>query len=172
MPIYTHTECINLIIMKKNHLIKTPAIIWMLSVCFLTNALQAQHLENSSSNLSGNNYKLYAKKYKKQKTTAWILLGGGTVLTVGGAIAQAATATMDLVTIMVGAEPEEFNQTGTYVAYAGLATMATSIPFFIASGKNKNRANIALQEQKITMGHKMSQQSNYQSISLKVRLGK
>jgi hypothetical protein len=158
--------------MKKKHLIKTPAIIWMLSLFFLTTVLQAQHLENSSTNLPDDNYKLYSKKYKKQKTTAWILLGGGTVLTVGGVIAQAATATMDLVTIMVGSEPEEFNQTGTYVAYAGLATMATSIPFFIASGKNKKRANIALQQQKITMGNKMNQQAGYQSISLRIRLGK
>ncbi len=143
-----------------------------MSSSFFTPDIQAQHIEDGYTDLQLKNNQNYSKKHKNQKKTAWILLGSGTVLTVGGVIAQAATVTVDLVTIMTGSEPEEFNQTGSYVALAGIASMATSIPFFIASGKNKKRANIALQEQKITMGNKMNQQASYQSISLRIRLGK
>ncbi|MGL6268359.1 MAG: hypothetical protein ACRC2O_10535 [Chitinophagaceae bacterium] len=113
------------------------------------------------------------KKHKNQKKAAWILISGGTVLTVGGIVGQAATATKDFITILLIQEaPEKINLTGTYVAYVGLASMATSIPFFIASGKNKKRANLALIQEKITMGHKLNQQANYNSIALKIRLGK
>ncbi len=113
----------------------------------------------------------YKKKSKNQKTTAWILLTGGAAVSLGGMIIQAGTETLGILVYMTGTEPE-YNQTGNYVAYAGLSTMATSIPFFIASGKNKKRANIALQQQKITMGHKINQEVAYQSISLKIKLGK
>jgi hypothetical protein len=158
--------------MKKNQIIKTLTFFCVLTYSFLMPTIQAQHLENSTTKPGNKDFRYYSKKQKNQKTTAWILLTGGAVLSVSGMVAQAATATMDLVTIMAGAEPEEFSQTGTYVAFAGLATMATSIPFFIASGKNKKRANISLQQQKITMGNKISQQSNYHSICLSISLGK
>jgi len=157
--------------MKKNQIIKTLTFFCVLTYSFLMPTIQAQHLENSTTKPGNKDFRYYSKKQKNQKTTAWILLTGGAVLSVSGMVAQAATATVDLVTIIIG-EPVEVSQTGTYVAYAGLATMATSIPFFIASGKNKKRANISLQQQKITMGNKISQQSNYHSISLKISLGK
>ena len=157
--------------MKNNYILKNVVIFSMLSSCFFTPGIQAQHIEEGYTDLQVQNNRYYSKKHKNQKKTAWILMGSGTALTVGGVIAQTATATVDLVTMMTGSEPE-FNQTGSYVALAGIASMATSIPFFIASGKNKKRANISLQEQKITMGNKMNQQASYQSISLKIRLGK
>jgi hypothetical protein len=113
----------------------------------------------------------YKQKSKNQKTTAWILLTGGAAVSLGGMIIQAGTETLGILVYMTGTKPE-YNQTGNYVAYAGLATMATSIPFFIASGENKKRANIALQQQKISMGNKTSQQLNYHSISLSISLGK
>lgn len=157
--------------MKNNFSIKAVVIFSVLSSGFFTPGIQAQHIEDGFTDLQVKNYRYYSKKHKNQKKTAWILLGSGSVLTFGGVIAQAATATVDLVTIMTGSEPE-FNQTGSYVALAGIASMATSIPFFIASGNNKKRANIALQQQKITMGNKTNQQGSYQSISLRIRLGK
>jgi hypothetical protein len=157
--------------MKHNNAINTAVIFFVLSSSFFTPDIQAQHIEEGYTDLQLKNNRYYSKKHKNQKKTAWILMGSGTALTVGGVIAQAATATVDLVTMMTGSEPE-FNQTGSYVALAGIATMATSIPFFIASGNNKKRANIALQEQKITMGNKTNQQASYQSISLRIRLGK
>jgi hypothetical protein len=161
--------------MKKNHLIKTPLIMWLISLCLTTHALQAQDLENPSKIQQPDNYQHYVKKHKNQKTTAWILLGSGTAVAVGGLITQTANSVVAVVSLpllLIGEEIQEPTQTGTYIALAGLTTMATSIPFFIASGKNKKRANIAIQEQKITLGNKKNQQASYQSISLSINLGK
>jgi hypothetical protein len=157
--------------MKKNHFIKTLSFFCVLSYSFSMSSIQSQHLENSPTEPANKNFQYYSKKNKNQKTTAWILLAGGATVSLTGLITQAATATIDLVTIMAGSEPE-FSQTGTYITYAGLVTMATSIPFFISSGKNKKRASIALTQEKITMGHKISQQANYNNIALRIRLGK
>jgi len=159
--------------MKNNYLIKTAAIIFVFISCLFSPGIQAQHIENTYSDLQLKDNQYYSKKHKKQKSTAWILMTGGSVLTIGGMVGQAATATKDFLSILIVQEaPEKINLTGTYVAYAGLATMASSIPFFISSGKNKKRANIALTQEKITMGHKINQQTNYNSIALRISLGK
>lgn len=159
--------------MKNKHLIKTATLISLFSLSFFGSSIQAQHIENTYSDLQLKENQYYSKKHKNQKRTAWILMTSGSVLTIGGMVGQAATATKDFLSILIVQEaPEKINLTGTYVAYAGLATMATSIPFFISSGKNKKRANIALTQEKITMGHKINQQTNYNSIALSIRLGK
>jgi hypothetical protein len=153
--------------MKNYHTIKTSAIIFVFVSCLFSPGIQAQHMEKTYSDLQLKENQYYSKKHKKQKRTAWILLTGGTALTIGGIVGEVASFTGFTFT-----QPEKSNETGSYVALAGLASMATSIPFFIASAKNKKRANIALIQEKITMGHKVNQQSNYNSIALSIRLGK
>ena len=59
----------------------------------------------------------YLRKGKIQKTAAWVLLGGGIVMAVIGV--------------------SEFEP---LLATAGVLAAAGSIPFFIASGKNKKKA--------------------------------
>jgi hypothetical protein len=65
----------------------------------------------------------YLKKSKQQKTAAWVLLGAA-----GLGIAVAAPGDVD------------FSTLGTIVIAAGLATVS-SIVLFIASSKNKKKAN-------------------------------
>ena len=70
----------------------------------------------------------YLQKSKKQKTAAWVLLGGGLVLAAGAAALDAnsdwsKSETPYLVAIGIGG-----------------ASMLGSIPLFIASGRNKKRA--------------------------------
>ena len=77
----------------------------------------------------------YLTKSKKQKTAAWGLLGFGAAMLVGG-------------TIIASSEAEdrwdegggEGLEAAAVVAAIGVAAMAGSIPFFIASGKNKRKA--------------------------------
>lgn len=71
----------------------------------------------------------YLQKSKNQKTAAWVLLGGGTVLIGTG--------------FLIGDRKESsFDDAATGVIVGGLGLLATigSIPLFIASGKNKRKA--------------------------------
>jgi hypothetical protein len=71
----------------------------------------------------------YLKKSKNQKTTAWVLLGGG--------------AAFILIGDLIGNSKESsFSDAGTGVVIAGVGalSMLGSIPLFIASGKNKRKA--------------------------------
>ena len=73
----------------------------------------------------------YLKKSKTQKKVAWILLTGGTIMAVGGAIVfdnswySDSYATTDI---------------AGFVMLAGVITDIACIPFFISAAKNKGRA--------------------------------
>ncbi|HEY6062012.1 MAG TPA: hypothetical protein VIV35_00285 [Chitinophagaceae bacterium] len=71
----------------------------------------------------------YLLKSKNQKTTAWVLLGGG--------------ASLILLGDLIGnGQSSSFSDaaTGVVIGGAGLLCMLGSIPEFIASAKNKRRA--------------------------------
>jgi hypothetical protein len=70
----------------------------------------------------------YLEKSKKQKTAAWVMLGGGFALAAGGAVLDVSS---------------DWNKSETPYLVAisiGCASMVGSIPLFIASGKNKRKA--------------------------------
>lgn len=69
----------------------------------------------------------YLHKSKSQKTTAWILLGGGSALAITGLLLN---------------NQASFDNAGTtaIVGGVGVLSMIGSIPLFIASGKNKRKA--------------------------------
>jgi hypothetical protein len=72
----------------------------------------------------------YLQKSKNQKTAAWVLLGGGTVLIGTG--------------FLIGDRKESsFDEAGTGVIIGGIGFLGTlgSIPLFLASAKNKRKAN-------------------------------
>jgi len=69
----------------------------------------------------------YLSKSKHQKTTAWILLGGGVFSTTLGSVRFN----------FAGSDGEVDNSTSAIFLVTGLAAIGTSIPFFIASSKNK-----------------------------------
>jgi uncharacterized membrane protein YuzA (DUF378 family) len=72
----------------------------------------------------------YLQKSKKQKTTAWILLAGG--------------ATVGFIGLtqfnFAGSDREVNNGAATVMFLTGTAAAITSIPFFKASKRNKNKA--------------------------------
>ena len=70
----------------------------------------------------------YLQKSKKQKTAAWVLLGGGAAVAVGAAILDVSS---------------DWNKSETPYLVAisiGCASMLGSIPLFIASKRNKRKA--------------------------------
>jgi hypothetical protein len=79
----------------------------------------------------------YLKKSKSQKTTAWILLAGGTVLTTIGA-GVALGGGLDCA---YGNPTCGKDQTlAVVLTISGSAAVLGSIPLFIAAGRNKRKA--------------------------------
>ena len=85
----------------------------------------------------------YLAKSKKQKKTGWILLGAGVVfVTVGAVIPEGElTDDFDWTCLCHDIHKNDGIKGGFFLG--GGATMVGSIPFFIASGKNKKRAKKA-----------------------------
>ena len=73
----------------------------------------------------------YLQKSKKQKTAAWILLGGGAAVGVIG-LTQINVAGSDY------GDPK--NGAGTVLFFTGAAATLSSIHFFSVSSKNKRKA--------------------------------
>lgn len=73
----------------------------------------------------------YLQKSKNQKTTAWILLGAGFVLSAGAAVAD------------VGSDWTKSETPYLVAIVTGCASMLGSIPLFIAAGRNKRKAKNA-----------------------------
>lgn len=67
----------------------------------------------------------FLQKSKRQRTTGWILAGGGVVLEVAGAIAY------------------QYGNASIFLLGAGLLAQIASIPFFISGAINKHKAHKA-----------------------------
>jgi hypothetical protein len=99
--------------MKKAILFLMPLLLTAASFCQQTNPAPSQTKQD------------YLQKSKNQKTAAWVLLGGGAALLIGG----------------VAWGSSDWEATGPSVLFvAGGLSMLGSIPLFISSGKNKKRA--------------------------------
>lgn len=82
----------------------------------------------------------YLKKSKNQSTAAWILVGGGAAMVSIGSIIGLTDATEAIGSIFTG-ETDEPSDAGPILFYTGAAAMLGSIPLFIASSRNKRKAN-------------------------------
>lgn len=76
----------------------------------------------------------YLKKSKKQKTAAWILAGGG----MGLMVAAAATGAKAYANTLALQGNSGVNTSTTLFVIGGITTLS-SIPLFIASGRNKRK---------------------------------
>jgi len=94
----------------------------MLVLTITISFCQQANLNNSLSQQD------YLQKSKKQKTTAWIMLGGGTAVAVGAAILD------------VSSDWSKSETPYLIAMSAGGAAMLGSIPVFIASGRNKRKS--------------------------------
>lgn len=121
-------------------------IIFCFLLMVITTATFSQQ-NNPSPSLTKHDY---AKKSKSQKTAAWVLLGGGFTIATIGALTSLPKAGEDIgyaILIIPNAltgnlqpEPQNNYTAQTILLIGGLTSMLTSIPLFIASGKNKTKA--------------------------------
>lgn len=82
----------------------------------------------------------YLQKSKNQSTAAWILVGGGAVMVTAGAVIGLNDVAESLGSIFTG-DTKEPSAAGPILFYTGAAAMLGSIPLFIASSRNKRKAN-------------------------------
>ena len=78
----------------------------------------------------------YLKKSKKQKTAAWIATGVGTTIILGTVLSAASDP-------FPAYGEDNTESVGTVPALIGLACIGTGAYLFIASGRNKKKANAA-----------------------------
>ncbi len=109
----------------KSHIMKR--ITSVLLVIFYTATLRGQDTLTKE---------YYLQKSNNQKKAAWVLLGAGAVAAIGGAVWFSETFSIDI----FGPDRDPGENTAGFVMLAGLGSMAGSIPLFIASARNKGRA--------------------------------
>ena len=86
----------------------------------------------------------YLDKSKRQKTTGWVLIAGGTAMAVIGGIIFEQSEFLS--------EDDPDTDLGGILFATGLAADLASIPFFISSGKNARKAaTISFKNQKILL---------------------
>ena len=124
--------------------------------------------------VSQTQYDFYSLKQKRQKTAAWICLGGGVAMTLTGLVIKGghkgAEITGDLLTLglvdIVGPEPPIAN----LLVYFGGASSAASIPLFISAGKNKRKASLSIKGEPLSFGKLNNRKSQLLSVAVTIDL--
>ncbi|WP_320814145.1 hypothetical protein [Flavobacterium sp.] len=81
-------------------------------------------------------YDFHISKKKSNNTSAWITLGGGVAMIIGGIGINLSGGIIDNDTTN--------NNKGLWLSYLGGATTLVSIPLFVSAGKHKKKAKIQL----------------------------
>lgn len=126
------------------------------------------HASGQSINQSEKSQSYYLKKSKRQKTTGWILLGGGVATTFVGI----GVASSELISGSLSGSSNN-SSAADVVLLTGLAAMIGSIPVFISAHKNKRRAvaAISFRNQPLRFTDKKSVTSTLlPTVSLKISL--
>lgn len=110
----------------------------------------------------------YLKKSKTQKTVGWILLGGGVTMITAGLLITDKQIDDDPWGYLSGDDAGG----SVILALAGIGSSLASIPFFIASGKNKRRgAAVSFKMEKATIINQWALFNNpYPAVSIRVHL--
>ena len=107
----------------------------------------------------------FLKKSKNQKTAAWILLGGGAGVALAGDIIGT--------NAIKNSNPDELFPRGSLAGggmlLGGVIATIASIPFFIASGKNKKIANLIFKNESQSFLHRLHK-ANSISVGVSLKL--
>jgi hypothetical protein len=118
------------------------------------------------------------QKSKKQKTAAWIMLGGGAGIALAGLVIMAKDARQEtaglLITVftlgtVIPEEPKK-SAAGPVLAIAGSGAMLGSIALFNASGKNKRKYNLMLKDETVFINPQLNIKEHLLSLGVKINL--
>ncbi len=119
----------------------------------------------------------YLQKSKNQKTAAWIMLGGGFVMSATGFTISLVNGIGDAFAGLITGDNSSSGNSidmGSVFFTAGAAAMFGSIPLFIASGRNKRKAmSLSFNIQQVMQPEQYGfANHNIPSLSLRMTLGK
>ena len=139
-------------------------LLFCLALLFFIGSI-AQYTDTSANRRATD----YLNKSNRQKTTGWVLLGGGAALTGIGLIIGSVTLWDE---VFSGGESKGFDAASILFS-AGLISMAGSIPLFIAAGKNRRKAAsfISFKIEKATIVNLWHASiSRYPAVAIRIRL--
>ena len=118
------------------------------------------------------------QKSKKQKTAAWLLLGGGASVSIVGFSILSNDASKDLsndlTTIFsfgyVTPAEHKHSAAGPILTIAGIGAILGSVPLFIASGNNKKKANLTLKNETLFFNPQLKLNTHLLAMELKINL--
>ncbi|MEP7232531.1 MAG: hypothetical protein ABI691_19880 [Ginsengibacter sp.] len=145
---------------------KKLSLIFLISLCSgLVKAQIADTIKPVSHKLSAD---FLFKKSRNQNIIAWILLGAGAGLGIAGlAVGEGAVK-------RVWSDPVDTTlstvSTGGALALVGGASMLASIPFFIASGKNRRKASVMLKDESVSFSRQLHFSKSFISLGISVNL--
>ena len=133
--------------------------------------IQSQVIESTTNKSSQELFDFYTLKQKKNKTTAWILLGSGVVITMAGLVVNSAENSADeaVTALTLGLIDVEAGHGGDWMIYVGSVTTIASIPFFISAGKNKKKATLSLNNTVSSIKSPKFSNKNYTTVSLAIQ---
>ena len=135
-------------------------------IVFSFQMVQSQVIEPTAEKSKQELYDFYTLKQKKNKTAAWIMLGGGLVMTMTGLVVNSVDEAATAATL--GLIEFEKEHKGDWMIYLGGATTIASIPFFISAGKNKTKAELHLKNSISIIKLNQNGNLNYLSVSLSI----
>ena len=123
--------------------------------------------ETSKEEMTVNQQDYYTKS-ENQKSAGWILLGVGSVCTVGGVLMLNDKNSNNEKDFGFG---PSFDAQG-FLVLGGIVVAAASIPFFISANRNKikeKRASAYFKLESIDQHYVFSNQANYPAVSLYIK---
>lgn len=93
----------------------------------------------------------YENKSRTQKTVGWVMLSGGVALETVALIIGTQEVKTDVNNFFRGTAPGNNGSASAILGVAGLGAALGSIPFFISSVKNGQKASISFSNQKVLL---------------------
>ena len=142
------------------------AIILLLLLVFATASFSQQTVQMRSLSQAD-----YLQKSKKQKKIAWILLGSGAALAITAAVIPSKLTDEGVPGVIWD---DKYSNDWSLLILPGTVAMLSSIPFFIASSKNKKRARAAsafvIMEKAPVLQHAMIRNHSFPAVGVRISL--
>lgn len=133
-----------------------------ISICIMLLILAATSFCQQTKSLQQLTREEYLTKSKNQKATGWVAFGVGTVVLAITAISSASN-------VCIGTGCTKHTPF-PIAAVLGTAMMVSSAPLFIASGKNKRKANLMLKDETVFFNPQLNIKKHFVALGVKINL--